>query len=303
MKIKLILSVFLIAAPSWAAEISFTVDDPTTAQSFLHSPLERNEMILDAFDRFKIKGALFVCGMRVNDAEGKALLESWNDRDHLIASHSMYHKNFGKSDWTFEQFQEDFNELEPLISHFKNFTKLFRFPFLKEGDTPDKRNQGRNFLKDKGYRNGHVTIDASDWYVNQRLENFLKNHPKSDVRDLEGYKKFYLNHMWARAQYYDDLAKKVFGRSIKHTILIHHNLLNALFLRDLMKMFEDKGWKLIHAKDAFEDEVFLREPNVWPAGESLVHASARELLEFRQVVRYPGEDGEYEKEAMDKLGL
>ena len=42
---------------------------------------------------------------------------------------------------------------------------------------------------------------------------------------------------------YDKLARAVLGRSPKHTLLVHHNLLNALFLDDIIQMFKDKGWK------------------------------------------------------------
>jgi hypothetical protein len=38
---------------------------------------------------------------------------------------------------------------------------------------------------------------------------------------VKPYRDFYLTHMWERAQYYDDLARKVLGRSVKHTILMH----------------------------------------------------------------------------------
>ncbi len=43
--------------------------------------------------------------------------------------------------------------------------------------------------------------------------------------------------------------------------------------------------------------------NVLPAGESIVWASAKEAGKFENLLRYPGEDGEYEKDEMDKLEL
>ena len=171
---------------------------------------------------------------------------------------------------------------------------------LKEGETKEKRDAMRSLLQEKGYRQGYVSIDASDWYVDSRLRDRLKANPKADIQP---YRDFYLKHMWSRAIFYNDLAKKVFGKEIKHTILVHHGLLNALFLSDLMQMFKDKGWKLISAKKAFADSVFKREPNIIPAGESIVWASAKETGKYEMVLRYPGEDDQYEKAEMDKLGL
>lgn len=303
MMLKLILFVLLLTAPVQAVEVSFTVDDPRTNQSPIYSPLERNEKILEAFDRYHIKGALFVCGMRVNDLEGRALLQSWDDRSHLIANHTQTHPSLNNPSIPIDAFEQDVLDVELQLVGLKNFTKLFRFPYLKEGDTFEKRDGIRSFLKKHGYKNGYVTIDASDWYIEERMLAYLKKNPKADVRDLEKYKDYYLDHMWDRAKYYDDLSKKVFKRSVKHTILVHHNLLNALFLGDLMRMFYKKDWDLISAKDAFTDPVYDLQPNVLPAGESILWSAAKETGEYKQHLRYPAEDGEYEREKMDKLGL
>ena len=79
--------------------------------------------------------------------------------------------------------------------------------------------------------------------------------------------------------------------------------LQALFLRDLMDMFKSKGWQLIDAEDAFIDPVFAAKPNIVPVGESIIWALAKESGKFNDILRYPGEDSEYEKPKMDKLGL
>jgi len=109
--------------------------------------------------------------------------------------------------------------------------------------------------------------------------------------------------MWERSLYYDDLSRKALGRSVKHTILMHYNLLNALFLGDLLDMFQGNGWKLINADEAFKDPVFLSEPKIVPAGESIIWALAKETGQFEKLLRYPGEDSEYEKAKMDQMGL
>jgi hypothetical protein len=70
-----------------------------------------------------------------------------------------------------------------------------------------------------------------------------------------------------------------------------------------MNMFKQKGWKLISANEAFKDSVFKLEPKIQPAGESIVWAAAKETGKYEDILRYPGEDGEYEKDEMDKLGL
>jgi len=186
------------------------------------------------------------------------------------------------------------------MQHYSNFKKIFRFPFLKEGNTLDKRDEFRRFLREHGYLNGSVTIDASDWYISSRLEKRLSQNPNADITP---YRDYYLQHIWSRAQYYDGVVKEVLGRSPDHTLLLHHNLLNALFLGDIIQMFKDKEWKVINADKAFQDPIFKMMPNTLPAGESLIWALAKQTGYYDKKLRYPGEDESYEKESMDKLGL
>jgi hypothetical protein len=72
---------------------------------------------------------------------------------------------------------------------------------------------------------------------------------------------------------------------------------------DVLKMFENKGWKPIDAGAAFTDPVFKAEPDIVPDGESIVWALAKETGKYDDQLRYPGEDSRYEKAEMDRLGL
>ncbi|HYP27638.1 MAG TPA: polysaccharide deacetylase family protein [Blastocatellia bacterium] len=281
--------------------VAITMDDFMLGDAPKLSVEERNRRVLGALARHSdLKAALFVAGKHSDNELGRRLLRAWNDRGHTIANHSYSHHYYNSKQVSFQMFSEDVLRGEAVIRDLPRFRKLFRFPYLKEGNTAEKRDAMRAFLKKHGYRNGHVTIDASDWYVDGRLRKRLEKSPDAD---LSPYRDYYLNHIRERATYYDDLSRKVLGRSVKHTLLVHFNLLNALFLDDLLTMFERQGWKLINSDEAFEDPVFSSAPNILPAGESLVWALAKQAGKFDSLLRYPGEDGEYEKEKMDRLGL
>jgi hypothetical protein len=283
-----------------ASEVAVTMDDPILTDTPLMSATERNAAILAVLDEMHVKAALFVCGKRVDSEEGKRLLQAWDEKGHWLASHTYSHESYNSRKQTFSTFSEDFLKNEPLISSYRGFHKLLRFPFLKEGDTPEKRDLMRALLARKGYQEGYVTIDASDWYIDERMSARLRRDPKAD---LSPYREYYLEHIWDRAQYYDRLARQSLGREIKHTLLVHHSLLNALFLKDVLKMFQEKGWRVIDASLAFKDPIFTKQPKIAPAGESIVWALAKESGKFDDQLRYPAEDGEYEKGKMDRLGL
>jgi peptidoglycan-N-acetylglucosamine deacetylase len=187
-----------------------------------------------------------------------------------------------------------------VIAPYRNRAALFRYPFLKEGDTADKRDRFRDLLKERGYRVGHVTIDASDWYVSQRYVDRLSKEPKAAVAP---YRDYLIAHLLDRAAFYRQLALDTLNRDIRHTLLVHFNVLNALVLPDVLNAFEAAGWQWIDASLAFEDPVFHSQPQTLPAGESLVWALAKETGRFEDRLRYPGEDEVYEKPKIDALGL
>ena len=283
-----------------APQFSITMDDFYWTNAVKLTATERNQSILNTLQTNSIKAALFVIGRNIDSDEGKQLLSAWDKAGHLIGNHTYSHRNYNAPTANIEEYQQDILRAEALLKDFPRFRKYFRFPMLKEGDTAVKRDAMRSFFAKHGYRNGYVTIDNSDWAIDQRLTARLKKDPNADVKP---YRDFYMEHMWARSEYYDSLAQRVAGRPVKHTVLVHFNLLNGLFLSDLIEMYKAKGWQPIDAEEAFSDPVFSAKPKVLPAGESIVWSLAKEKGTIPKSLRYPAEDGEYENARMNKLGL
>src|SRR5262249_32265528 len=152
-----------------------------------------------------------------------------------------------------------------------HFSRLFRYPYFKEGNTVEKRDGMRSLLREHGYRIGRATIDASDWAIDARMQARLTQTPNAA---LAGYRDFLLRHIWERSQFYQSLAQRILKRPVRHTVLLHHNALNALFLGDLIDMFRQKGWQPVDAQYAYQDPVYDRQPRILPAGEGLIWALA-----------------------------
>lgn len=283
-----------------ATQFSITMDDFYWRNAVKQTAQERNQSILDALSKHSIRAFAFVIGRNIEHRDGKDLVAAWDKAGHLIGNHTYSHREFNAPEAELMAYQDDILRAEALLKDFPRFRKYLRFPMLKEGDTPAKRDGMRAFMKQNGYRNGHVTIDNSDWAIDQRLTARLKKEPNAD---LKPYREFYLEHIWARAEYYDSLARRVAGRYVKHTILTHFNLLNGLFLSDVIEMLKGKGWQPIDAEAAYTDAVFLAQPKVLPAGESIIWSLAKENGTIAKTLRYPAEDAQYENKRMDKLGL
>jgi len=281
-------------------QLALTMDDPALTLGSVLKWQEANTRILKAIATKNVRAALFVCGMRVDEADGSKLLSSWDQAGHLICNHSYSHLFYNNDKTSYSDFAVDFLKNEKIIASYRNRTTLFRYPFLKEGDTVDKRDRFRTLLKERGYRVGHVTIDASDWYVSQRFVDRLSREAKTSSAP---YRDYLVGHLLDRAAFYRQLALDVVGRDIRHTLLVHFNGLNALVLPDVLNAFETAGWQWIDASLAFDDAVFRSQPKTLPAGESLVWALAKETGRFESRLRYPGEDEVYERPKLDTLSL
>ena len=275
--------------------VSLTVDDPDVACTLPWR--QANRRFLDTLQSRRLKAALFVCGKRVDGADGSRLVGEWDDAGHAIGNHSYSHLTFLRRT-SYEDFAADFVRNEPIVAPYRHRVRLFRYPLLKEGDTAEKRDRFRALLREHGYRPGHVTIDGSDWYVNQR---WLARRQTNAATTPQRYQDFLLTHLIDRAAYYRQLMSDVVGHDVPHTILVHYHELMAISVEALLTGFERAGWEWVDAQRAFDDPVFERMPDTLPAGESLAWALAKEA--GRNGLRWPGEDSVYEAPKLDALGL
>lgn len=282
--------------------VSFTFDDGKTSNLADFEFEKWNKMILSHLEKENLKAVFFVTGKNKLDEKGRFLLKSWNDSGHKIANHSFSHPNFNSEKNTSYIFEKELKRTDSIISKLSNRVKLFRFPYLKEGQNQEKVDSIRKILTKNNYLNGYVTIDASDWFIDQRLIKRI-NEVGFENTETEKFKDFYVEHIMERANYYEKLSYEINERHINHTLLLHHNLASALFLGNLIEEFKEKGWEITNADKAYYDPIFDSIPKSDFAGESLIYSMAKQSGKYDQSLRYPAEDSRYEKEKMNKLGL
>ena len=292
-----------LASAAHAQSVAFTFDDgPRTSATALMSPQQRNQAMLDALARHRVKAALFVTADNgAARPDGYALAKAWGAAGHAVGNHTMSHPDLNSAKVSLADYQKEVLDCDKIISTLPGYQKWLRFTFLREGNTPDKRDGMRKFLKEHGYRNAHVSIDTSDWRLDQRLAEVLARDSKADLAPL---KAAYLAHLRQRALAYRALAMQVQGRDIAQVILLHHNLLNALWLDDALAMFREMGWTFTTPAEAFRDPVYQLMPDRPVAGQSLLVSMARSL----GVDKFEGwerlmDDGDAEIEALKTRGF
>lgn len=297
------LTLALCARTAQAQSVAFTFDDgPRLAESPLLSPQQRNGALLDALARHRVPAALFVtAGNGADRPEGYALAKAWGQAGHAVGNHTMTHPDLHNAKLSIEQYQQEIVDCDVIIRSMPGYVKWFRYTYLREGHTPEKRDAMRAFLQQQGYRNAYVSLDTSDWRFDDKLTEVLKKNPRADIEPI---RQQYLAHVRQRALAYRALSQQMQGRDIAQVILLHHNLLNALWLSDVIVQFKAMGWTIVTPAAAFADPVYQLVPERAAPGQSLLLSIGRSL----GLGKFPGgerlvDDGDVEMDLLKAQGF
>jgi len=260
--------------PSSAPTIALTFDDgPNLMATPLLSAAQRNQALLDALAQHGVQATLFVTVDRGADRpEGLALARAWGAAGHTVGNHTVTHPDLNASTVTLAGYQREVLDCDLVIATLPGYRRWFRYTYLREGNTPEKRDGMRRFLAEWHYRNAHVTLDTSDWRLNGALMEVLRRDPGADLSPL---RQAYLEHLWQRATAYRRLSNELLGRNIAQVMLLHHNLINALWLGDAIAMFQERGWHFVAPERAYADPAYASPPERQVPGQSLLLSLAR----------------------------
>jgi len=275
----LLLPLLCMSSLSKSKEIAITFDDsPRKAVGYFNGPERANKLVEELKSHNVSQVAFFSNSVRLN-TEGIQRLQTYSQAGHIIANHTDNHPDFNKV--SLDEYVQNFLLADSKLSQFKSFKKLFRFPYLREGDNNQKRDGMRTALKKQGYINAYITLNNYDWYI----ENLFQSAVKKGVPiDFDRLRQFYVQVMMESIEYYDEMANKHLGRSPKHVLLLHEMDISALFIGDLVNELRRTGWKIITPEQAYSDEIAQYQPE--------------------QTFRYnPGRIGEIARDKGQKKGL
>lgn len=108
----------LAAAPLHAQSVAFSFDDgPTLDATPRLTPQARNEAMLAALAKHKLKAALFVtAGNGANRPEGLALAQTWSRAGYLIGNHTMTHPSLNDAKVGLAQYQQELLDCDRIIA-------------------------------------------------------------------------------------------------------------------------------------------------------------------------------------------
>jgi hypothetical protein len=131
--------------------------------------------------------------------------------------------------------------------------KYFRYPFLHEGETLEKRNEIRKFLDQHGYRYAPVAIDYKDYLFNAPLVRCVR---KNDLRSIKKLRQLHLENAKRLFKVAIDAGKNLMGPAVPHILLIHIGTSQARWFEEVATVFEQLGVKWITLDEALKSPIY-----------------------------------------------
>jgi hypothetical protein len=155
-----------------------------------------------------------------------------------------------------------------------------RYPFLREGDTVEKRRAVRTYLQEHQYRIAQVTLDWEDYLWNSA---YARCEAKKDEKSIAWLRSSYLR---IAASYLDlgrDMAKLVYGHDINHVLLLHLGAFSSTILPDVFELMKQKGFRPVTLEEAQSDPAYEGDPD---AGSQYGGTLLEQWMDARKI-KYP----------------
>jgi peptidoglycan-N-acetylglucosamine deacetylase len=256
---------WLLALPPAVAltELAVTIDDlPTHGEAPPGmTRLEIAERMIRSLQSRGIHGVYgFVNGGQVHAyPKHREILEAWAAAGFRLANHTYSHLNLDSV--TAQQFIEDIeaNESWVALPGRGPVPKLFRYPYLREGNTLEKRNTIRRWLVAHNYRIAPVTVYFKDWAWN---DPYARCRSKNDQPAIAWLKESFLKAAADRLAWSDAAARQIFGRPIRQILLLHIGAFDSVMLDELLDAYAAAGVRAIGLEEALRDPAYAADPQL-----------------------------------------
>jgi peptidoglycan/xylan/chitin deacetylase (PgdA/CDA1 family) len=201
----------------------------------------------------------FVNGVKLeNDPDAQQALHIWVDAGMNIGSHTWSHTSLTAN--TAEAFEQNIARNEPALEQYGEMRdwRWFRYPFLWEGDTVEKRRAVRAYLRDHGYRVAQVSLDFEDYAWN---DAYSRCSAKQDDAAITWLKQSYLETAAEYIQLGREEEQIAFGHEIPNVMLLHATAFTTLMLPDLLDMLRAQGFAFAGLVQVESDPAYAQDPD------------------------------------------
>jgi len=193
-----------------------------------------------------------------NDPDARQALHLWVDAGMNIGSHTWSHLSLTAN--TAEAFEKEIALNEPALIQYagKRDWHWFRYPYLWEGDTLDKRRAVRTYLHEHGYQVAQVTLDFEDYAWN---DTYARCSAKQDDAAITWLKQSYLDTAAEYIRLGREESQIAFGREIPNVMLLHATAFTTLMLPDLLRWLQEQGFRFASLPEVEKDPAYALDPD------------------------------------------
>jgi peptidoglycan/xylan/chitin deacetylase (PgdA/CDA1 family) len=195
-----------------------------------------------------------------------------------VGNHTYSHMDLNENPP--EAFEHEIEQNEPaleLLAAKDGNWHWLRYPYLREGDTVEKRRAVRAYLLSRQYRVAQVTLDWEDYLWNSA---YARCAAKNDATSIAWLRSSYLD---IATQYLDlgrEMAKLVYGHDINHVLLLHLGAFSSTILPDVFDLMEKKGFRFVTLEQAESDPAYEGDPD---AGSKYGGTLLEEWMDVRKI--------------------
>jgi peptidoglycan/xylan/chitin deacetylase (PgdA/CDA1 family) len=187
------------------------------------------------------------------------VLDAWQAAGNPLGDHTWSHMDLNKH--SLDEFESDVLHNQPLLSKQmgKADWRWLRFPYLSEGDTPEKSAGVRAFLLQHGYQIAGVTMSFNDYAWNAP---YARCSAKGDAAAIAQLESSYLSAAASSIDYSRGMSHTLYGRDIPYVLLMHIGAFDARMLPRLLELYRSRGFQFITLPEAEKDEFYRQDTDL-----------------------------------------
>lgn len=258
----------LTSSATGATELVVTVDDLPA-----HGPLPPDmqrvpiaEQMISALQRHGLRAVGFVNGGQLREhPEHADIVQRWLQAGFPVGNHTFSHLDINHV--TASEYLADIERNEAVLAEVTGgqWVRVFRYPYLHEGEHAETREAVRRWLAAHGYTIAPVTVTFEDWAWN---DAYARCAARRDAGAIAWLKHSFLEAAVSRLTWSQAAAEVTFGRPIRQVLLLHVGAFDALMMDDLLEAYQHAGVTMIDLATALADPVYQLETDEGGQGES-----------------------------------
>jgi lysophospholipase L1-like esterase len=181
------------------------------------------------------------------------VLKAWRAAGFPLGNHGWSHMNANQH--SLAEFETEVAKNEPLLSREMpdGDWHWLRFPYLAEGDTPEKKAGIRAFLRERGYRVAGVTMDFGDYRWNGA---YARCRAKGNDKAIALLESSYLAAAKENIDFSRSMSHALYNRDIPYVLLMHIGAFDAEMLPRLLDLYRARGFEFVTLPEAESDEFY-----------------------------------------------